>query len=154
LKERERSGQEGTSALNGKVVGALVTEGSTKLVVEFTDGTKLNVGVAGGALAVSVESGSAEISPIGRAVPAGVPRFTALQGQYLAFIHAYSVAQRRPPAEHELQAFFGVTPPTVHQMVLTLASKGLISREPGQARSLRLLVPPDQLPVLRTPGDV
>jgi Mn-dependent DtxR family transcriptional regulator len=47
------------------------------------------------------------------------PRFTAKQGQYLAFIDAYTRVNRQPPAERDIQRFFGVTPPTVHQMILT-----------------------------------
>ena len=47
------------------------------------------------------------------------PRFTPKQGQYLAFIDAYTRVHRRPPAEHEMQRHFGVTPPSVHQMILT-----------------------------------
>ncbi len=67
--------------------------------------------------------------------------YTKLQGQYLAFIHAYSRMNGRAPAEADLQRFFKVTPPTVHQMILTLEKRGLISREPGKARSVRLLIP-------------
>jgi hypothetical protein len=44
------------------------------------------------------------------------PRFTAKQGQYLAFIHAYKRLLGRSPAEAEMQRFFQVTPPSVHQM--------------------------------------
>jgi DNA-binding MarR family transcriptional regulator len=79
------------------------------------------------------------------------PSFTPKQGQYLAFIHAYTCIHARPPAEADLQRFFGVTPPTVHQMVLTLERAGLIQRTPGAARSIRLLVPPESLPVLHRP---
>jgi DNA-binding MarR family transcriptional regulator len=74
--------------------------------------------------------------------------FTPLQGQYLAFIHAYSRVNGRPPSEADLQRHFRVTPPTVHQMVLTLERKGFISRKPGQARSIQLLVAASALPVL------
>src|SRR5262249_25405981 len=77
------------------------------------------------------------------------PAFTDLQGQYLAFIYPYSTVHRRPPAEADMQAFFEVTPPSVHRMVLELEQRGLISRRPGQARSIELLLPPEQLPVLR-----
>jgi predicted Rossmann fold nucleotide-binding protein DprA/Smf involved in DNA uptake len=42
-----------------------------------------------------------------------------------------------------------VTAPTVHQMVLTLEKAGLITRVPGAARSIQLLVPPEALPILR-----
>jgi Mn-dependent DtxR family transcriptional regulator len=56
---------------------------------------------------------------------------------------------RRPPAEADIQKYFEVTPPTVHQMLITLERKGLIRRTPGVARSIELLVAPDSLPVLR-----
>jgi DNA-binding MarR family transcriptional regulator len=77
------------------------------------------------------------------------PRITAAQGQYLAFIYAYTCVLGRPPAEADLQQHFNVTAPTVHQMVLTLERNGLIKREPGMARSMQLLVPPEALPILR-----
>ena len=75
-------------------------------------------------------------------------RFTAKQGQYLAFIYHYTKINRRPPAEADMQFYFRVTPPSVHQMVLTLAAKGFIARTPGQPRSIRLLVRPEELPAL------
>ncbi len=76
-------------------------------------------------------------------------RFTPAQGQYLAFIYAYTKIHRRPPAEADMQRYFGVTPPSVHRMVLELEKRGLICREPGQARSIQLLVVPEELPILR-----
>lgn len=76
-------------------------------------------------------------------------RFTELQGQYLAFIYAYTKVNGRPPAQADLQRYFAVTPPTVHQMVLALERRGLLRRTPGRARSLEVLVPPDELPMLR-----
>jgi DNA-binding FadR family transcriptional regulator len=76
------------------------------------------------------------------------PSFTARQGQYLAFIDAYTRVHRRPPAEREMQHFFGVTPPSVHQMILTLERAGLIRRQPGVPRSIEVLVPPEDLPIL------
>jgi hypothetical protein len=45
--------------------------------------------------------------------------------------------------------YFSVTPPSVHQMVITLERLYLIKGEPGVARSIRLLIPPEALPVLR-----
>lgn len=72
--------------------------------------------------------------------------FTPKQGQYLAFIYAYPKINRRPPAEADIQHCFGVTPPTVHQMVLKLEDKGLITRVPGQAHSIQVLAPPEKLP--------
>jgi DNA-binding MarR family transcriptional regulator len=74
--------------------------------------------------------------------------YTPLQGQYLAFVYAYSTIHRRPPAEADMQAFFGVTAPTVHQMVLQLERNRLIRRTPRAARSIELLVPATSLPLL------
>ncbi len=48
-----------------------------------------------------------------------------------------------------MRRFFGVTAPSVHQMVLALERRGLIHREPGKARSITLLIAPEDLPVLR-----
>lgn len=77
------------------------------------------------------------------------PTFTEKQGQYLAFIYAYTCVEGRPPAEADIQRYFRVTPPTVHQMVLTLERNALIERTPGTARSIALRVAPERLPVLR-----
>jgi DNA-binding MarR family transcriptional regulator len=77
-----------------------------------------------------------------------MPEYTRKQGQYLAFIYHYTKVNRRPPAEADMQRYFGVTPPTVHQMILRLEEKGLISRVPGQARSIKVLLPPNELPHL------
>lgn len=85
----------------------------------------------------------------GGAPALGAQKFSDKQGQYLAFIHAYSRIFRRPPAEADMQRHFQVTPPSVHQMVLTLERLGLIRRQPGVARSIELLVPPENLPILR-----
>ena len=74
--------------------------------------------------------------------------FTAKQGQYLAFIHAYTKLNRRHPAEADMQRFFRVTPPSVHRMVVELELRGLIRRQPGTARSIELLVPASDIPPL------
>jgi len=83
---------------------------------------------------------------------AGVSRpvnaFTPKQGQYLAYIHLYTRLHRRPPAETDMQQFFRVSPPSVHQMVLTLERQGFIKRQPRTARSIEVLVDPKQLPEL------
>jgi len=81
--------------------------------------------------------------------PTSEPSFTLKQGQYLAFIYAYTQLNGRPPAEADLQRFFRVTPPSVHQMVLTLERAGLIRRQPGVARSIQLLIDPSALPPLQ-----
>jgi Mn-dependent DtxR family transcriptional regulator len=74
--------------------------------------------------------------------------FTPKQGRYLAFIHLYMRLHRRPPAETDIQQYFRVSPPSVHQMVLTLERMGFIRRQPRTARSIELLVDPEQLPDL------
>lgn len=73
---------------------------------------------------------------------------TDKQGQYLAFIYYYTKLHRRPPAESDMRQYFGVTSPTVHQMIVSLENKRFIERVPGQARSIRLLVGREALPDL------
>ena len=73
---------------------------------------------------------------------------TRRQGQYLAYIHSYTLVHGLPPAERDLQCFFHVSPPAVHQMVLTLEKRGLISRIPNTPRSIRVLLPREELPAL------
>jgi DNA-binding MarR family transcriptional regulator len=79
-------------------------------------------------------------------------KFTEKQGQYLAFIYNYTIMSGRSPAEADLERFFRTTPPTIHQMILKLEEKGFISRVPGQARSIRLLVDPEEIPRLKKPN--
>jgi DNA-binding MarR family transcriptional regulator len=74
--------------------------------------------------------------------------FTKLQGQYVAFIAMYTKVHGLPPAEADIQRYFRVTPPTVHQMVLTLEKREIITRVPGQARSISVVLSPDRLPKL------
>jgi len=81
-------------------------------------------------------------------------RFTQRQGEYLTFIHLYLTLNKRAPAETDFQAYFGVSAPAVHQMIVSLENRGLIQRTPGQARSIRLLVPPETLPGLKVPPPV
>jgi hypothetical protein len=77
------------------------------------------------------------------------PRFTAKQGQYLAFIHIYTLLHREPPAEADFQRFFQVTPPAIHDMIVALERRGLISRAPRQPRTIKLRVSPEDLPALQ-----
>ena len=76
-------------------------------------------------------------------------RFTEKQGEYLAFIYIYSHMFRCSPAEADMQRHFQVSPPSVHQMVITLERAGLIRRQPHVARSIELLVPPEEIPILK-----
>lgn len=80
--------------------------------------------------------------------PARIQRWTDRQGQYLAFIYDYTKVNRQPPAETDIARFFGLAPPSVHRMVVELVERGLLSRTPGAARSLCVLVPRADLPEL------
>jgi len=75
-------------------------------------------------------------------------KYTKRQGQYLAFIYYYTKIHGCPQAEADMQKYFRISPPTVHQMVVTLEKKGLIEKMPHQARSIRLLVAREELPEL------
>ena len=88
------------------------------------------------------------IEPAPKLDPSVAPRFTAKQGQYLAFVHYYTKVHREAPAETDLQRFFRVSAPSIHEMIKTLERNGLIEKIPGQARSIRLLVQPEHLPKL------
>ena len=77
--------------------------------------------------------------------------FTPKQGQYLAFIYADTRLHRRPPAEADMQLYFRVSPPSVHQMILTLERAGFIRRQPRVARSIEMRVDSESLPALRAP---
>lgn len=76
------------------------------------------------------------------------PTYTEKQGQYLAFIY-YTKINRQAPAEADIQRYFQTAPPTVHQMILTLEKRRFITRVPGQARSITVLLPPEELPLLK-----
>jgi SOS-response transcriptional repressor LexA len=76
--------------------------------------------------------------------------YTPRQGQFLAYIHAYTRLHRQPPSEMEMAAYFGISPPSAHQMVVALQNRGLIQRIPGQGRSIRILVAPRDLPDLES----
>jgi DNA-binding MarR family transcriptional regulator len=77
-----------------------------------------------------------------------VQRYTPKQGQYLAFIFYYTKLHGHPPSEADMQRYFNVSPPTVHQMILSLEKQRCIERTPGQARSIRLRLTREQLPDL------
>jgi DNA-binding MarR family transcriptional regulator len=73
---------------------------------------------------------------------------THRQGQFLAFIHLYFKLHRQGPAELDLAKYFRLTPPAVHSMVVKLHQLGLITREPGVARSSRAAIPKEEIPEL------
>jgi DNA-binding MarR family transcriptional regulator len=77
---------------------------------------------------------------------------TEKQGHYLAFIYTYSHMFGRPPAEADIQRHFRVSAPSVHQMIVTLERNGFIKRQPGVPRSIDILLPADNLPILEWLG--
>jgi len=79
---------------------------------------------------------------------------TEKQGQYLAFIYYYTKIHRRSPSEADIRQYFGVTAPSVHQMILKLENEGYLRRVPGQPRSITLLVSREELPDLQWSADV
>ncbi len=75
-------------------------------------------------------------------------RFTRRQGQFLAFIHLYRQLHRQGPAESDLVQYFRVTPPAAHGMVVRLEQQGLVTRQPGVPRSVRVAIPEEEIPQL------
>ena len=78
-----------------------------------------------------------------------IKKFTEKQGQYLSFIYHYIKLNGQSPAETDMQKYFKVSPPTVHQMVVKLESIELIKRKAGVARSIQVLVAPENIPDLQ-----
>lgn len=67
---------------------------------------------------------------------------TKRQSEYLEFIRAFTDRWGTPPSFEEIGRHFRTTPPSVNNMVKTLEARGFLTRVPGAARSLRVLVPP------------
>ena len=78
------------------------------------------------------------------------PVWTDRQGQFLAFIHAYTLVNGQAPAEVDMERFFEISAPSVHAMVKRLDDFGFITRVRGQGRSISVVVSPEVLPVLRS----
>ena len=66
----------------------------------------------------------------------------------LAFIDAYTRVKLRPPAEADIQRRSGVTPPSAHYG--SYSGARWPDPAPGVSRSIEVLVPPEQLPVLKS----
>jgi Mn-dependent DtxR family transcriptional regulator len=75
--------------------------------------------------------------------------FTEKQGQYLAFIFYYTKINGMSPAQTDFQRYFNVSPPTVHQMILQLEKKNLITKQANTPRSIAIAIPEQQLPSLK-----
>lgn len=118
-----------------------------KYVVEFGLGTQtypIHLGKDSEYSQAEIEAGPSCRRPKVKLAPA----YTAKQGQYLAFIYYFTKIHGEAPSEADMQRYFRVTPPSVHQMVLALETKGLIARISGKARSIRLLIDRAELPDL------
>jgi (p)ppGpp synthase/HD superfamily hydrolase len=74
--------------------------------------------------------------------------YTMKEGQYIAFIHYYTKLNGVPPAEADMQRYFKTAPPSVHQMIVKLEEKGLISRIPNAPRTIKVAIPNDRIPQL------
>ena len=79
-------------------------------------------------------------------------RFTATQGRYLAYIHCYAALHGFPPSEAEIAQAMCVSPPSVNQMIKNLERRGLILRQPGVPRSVRILIPEEEIPTWHRSG--
>ena len=75
-------------------------------------------------------------------------KYTRKQGQYLAFIYYYTKIHGNAPAESDLQRYFKVTASATHQMIITLEKQGLIEKAPAQPRTIRILLPKEDIPDL------
>lgn len=106
--------------------------------------------LAGGGLALRPIAGE-PARPEGAAQRGRRGAPTPRQAQYLAYIHHYTRLHGLPPSENEIADRFGVSGPSAHRMVVSLEARGLLAREPGQPRSLRVLVPWEALPELSEP---
>ena len=73
---------------------------------------------------------------------------TQRQGQFVAFIYLYCKLHRWPPSESDIARYFRVSPPAVHQMIVKLDELGLVTRDPGMARTVRVAIPVEEIPVL------
>lgn len=73
-------------------------------------------------------------------------KFTARQGEMLAFIHRFTAKHGVAPSFEEIASHFCTSSPSVNGMIKTMERRGLLSRVPGAARSLRVLVPASLLP--------
>ena len=76
-------------------------------------------------------------------------RYTEKEGQYLAFIFYYKKIHGVSPAQIDLQRYFKVSPPTVHNIILQLEKKNLIHRIPNTARSITVTLDESELPRLK-----
>ena len=78
---------------------------------------------------------------------------TRQQGQFLAFIRAYTMQNFAgvAPRHADLQRFFNLTAPSVNSMLIRLEQRGFIRRVPGRARAIEIIIEPSFIPPLERP---
>ncbi len=82
----------------------------------------------------------------------GTQRPTARQGEYLAFIAAFTDRYGIAPSFEDIGRHFMTTPPSVNSMIKMLEARGFLRRVPGKARSLQVVVESEgPVPVARQP---
>lgn len=74
--------------------------------------------------------------------------FTRRQGQYLSYIHHFTLINRHAPTPAEIMTYFDVSTSAVNQMLATLEERGFIYRIPYQPLNMRVLVSAKELPIL------
>ena len=79
---------------------------------------------------------------------------TPTQARYLAFIQKYMDLHGYAPSELEMARAMCVMPPSVNQMMKSLEKLGFISRSPGVARSILILLPDELIPKWKRGGEV
>ena len=75
-------------------------------------------------------------------------RLSRSQGQLVAYVYWYTKVHQVPPSENEIAEFLGVRGPSAHSMILRLNSRGILSRQPGQPRTIRVLLSREEIPEL------
>jgi repressor LexA len=81
-----------------------------------------------------------------------VAAFTHRRGQFQASVRLHRLPHKQGPAETDTVKLARVTPPSIHQGVVKLDGLGLITREPGVARSARVAVAVEEIPALEVAG--
>ncbi|MCN4144803.1 MAG: MarR family transcriptional regulator [Thiohalomonas sp.] len=76
-------------------------------------------------------------------------KYTEKQGQYLAFIYYYLKVNAYPPEQADIQRYFNVSPPSVHQMILMLEKLSFIKRKHRTTRCLEVFLTVEECPLLK-----
>lgn len=75
-------------------------------------------------------------------------RLSRSQGQLVAYVYWYTNVHRIPPSENEIAEFLGGRSPSAHVMMVRRGCRGVLTRRPGEPRSLKVLLPREAIPDL------